>query len=202
MGYALCAGRRLDSLLTWMNHRKTTHPKCVCVWKESREVIVPKRDFSKFPRANGHVKMAGEGSGVRPSDRIRQDTEDGDEHRNDLQGETAEPDSAEPQQEQDDLEAKHDVWSISGSFIYRHHITFKRGNFVRATVKLIFLSTQNWTYCKIVRLIGVTGFSTHANNKFFLCLRLWKFRSARSSFFILLSFFFSHPESCLKICFL
>ena len=83
---------------------------------------MPKRDFLKFPRASGHVKMAGEGSGVRPSDRIRQDTEDGDEHRSDLQGETDEPDSAEPQQEQDDLEAKHDVWSISGSFIYRHHV--------------------------------------------------------------------------------
>ena len=89
--------------------------------------------------------------------------------------------------------------SLEASFTV---ITFLRGNFVRATVKLIFLSTQNWTYCKIVRLIGVTGFSTHANNKFFLCVRLWKFRSARSSFFILLSFFFSHPESCLKICFL
>ena len=44
-----------------------------------------------------------------------------EKHSSDFQGETDEPDSAEPQQEQDDLEAKHDFWSISGSLIYRHH---------------------------------------------------------------------------------
>ena len=53
------------------------------------------------------VKSAGNGSGVRPSDRIRQETD--------------EPDSAEPRQEQHDLEAKREFWSISGSFTYRHH---------------------------------------------------------------------------------
>ena len=49
------------------------------------------------------------------------------------------------------------------------------------------------------------GASTHAKNKKCLCVRLWKgdlFRSARSSFFFLSSFFFSQPESCLKFIFL
>ena len=49
------------------------------------------------------VKLAGRGSEVRPSNRIRL-IEEGEEHRSDLQGETDEPNSA----EQDDLEAKHD----------------------------------------------------------------------------------------------
>ena len=77
--------------------------------------------------------------------------------------------------------------SLEASFTV---ITFKRGNFVRATIKLIFLSTQNWTYCKIVRLIGVTGFSTHANNKNFLCVRLWK-GTCFGQRVLLSSFFFS-----------
>ena len=39
---------------------------------------------------NGSVKLAGKGSEVRPSNRIRQDIEKGEEHRGDLQGETDE----------------------------------------------------------------------------------------------------------------
>ena len=43
-------------------------------------------------------------------------------HRSDLQGEAGEADSAEKQREQDDLEAERDFWSISRSFIHRHHV--------------------------------------------------------------------------------
>ena len=35
----------------------------------------------------------------------------------DLQGQTDEPNSAEQQREQDEMEAKHDFWSTAGSFI-------------------------------------------------------------------------------------
>ena len=45
--------------------------------------------------------------------------------------------------------------------------------------------------------------STHANNKKFLCVRLWKgtrfCRRVLFSSFFFLSFFFSHPESRLRI---
>ena len=48
--------------------------------------------------------------------------EEKEKHSSDVQGGTDEPDSAEPQQEHDDLKAKHDFWSISGSLVYRHHV--------------------------------------------------------------------------------
>ena len=62
--------------------------------------------FSLHPlHCGGSVKLASE---VRPSDRLRQDVEEGEEHRSDPQGEADEPNSAEQQREQDDLEGKHD----------------------------------------------------------------------------------------------
>ena len=44
-------------------------------------------------------------SETRNSSRIRQDVEEGEEHRSDLQGATDEPDSADQQQEQNESEA-------------------------------------------------------------------------------------------------
>ena len=58
---------------------------------------------------------------VRPSNPIRSDIEEGEEHRSDLQGEVDEPDSAEQQREQDELEAKHAFWCISGNFVCTCH---------------------------------------------------------------------------------
>ena len=82
------------------------------------------------------MKLAGKGSETRTSNRIRQDIEEGEEHRSDLQGETDESDSAEQQREQDELEAKRGVWEISGSFMHRHHVQEKT-KFVCATRKLV-----------------------------------------------------------------
>ena len=78
MGCALHAERRLDSLQTLMIYRKTTHSKCVCVCQKKKIKRSSRAETrnSWLPRANGHVKLAGEGSGVRPSDRIQQDTEE------------------------------------------------------------------------------------------------------------------------------
>ena len=73
--------------------------------------------------------------------RIRQDIEEGEEHRSDLQGETDETDSAEQPPEQGELEAKRDFWIISGSFIYRHHVQ-KRRKIARASRKLVACATQ------------------------------------------------------------
>ena len=61
-----------------------------------------------FPFATGSATLAGKGSEVRTSDRIRQDIEGREEHLSDLQGESDEPDSAGQQHEQDEVEAKHD----------------------------------------------------------------------------------------------
>ena len=87
---------------------------------KAKEVLMPKGgDNFTFPFVNGAVKLAGKGSEVRHANRIRQDIERGEEHRSDLQGETDEPDAAEQQREQNELEAKYDFWSTSGSFINR-----------------------------------------------------------------------------------
>ena len=68
-----------------------------------KEVLVPKEgDKFIIPFADGSAKLAGTGSDVRNSSRIRQDVEEGEEHRSDLH----EPDSADQQQEQDESEAK------------------------------------------------------------------------------------------------
>ena len=75
-----------------------------------------------FPFVNGFAKLGRKGWETRTPDRIRQDIEEREEHRSELQGEKDEPDSAEQQTEQDELETKHDFWSISRSFIYRHHL--------------------------------------------------------------------------------
>ena len=75
-----------------------------------------------FPFMNGSAKLAGQRSEVRTSDRIRQDVEEGEEHCSDLQGETDEPDAAVQQQERDELEAKRDFWSVSGSLTDRHDV--------------------------------------------------------------------------------
>lgn len=55
----------------------------------------------RFLFASGSVKLARKGTAVRPPDWIRQDIEEGEEHRSDLQGAADEPDSAEQQREQD-----------------------------------------------------------------------------------------------------
>ena len=79
-------------------------------------------DDFRFPIVGGSVKLARKGSEVRPSNQIRQDIEEGDEHRSDPQGETDDPDSAYQQRGQDELEAKRDFWIISASFIHRHRV--------------------------------------------------------------------------------
>ena len=60
----------------------------------------------------------------------------GEEHRSDLQGETDKPDSAEQQREQDELEAKYDFWSISGSFISRTHVEERQKMHVSQDISL------------------------------------------------------------------
>ena len=105
--------------------------------KKTREVLLLKVGYNLIlPCADGPVKLAVKGCEVRPSNRIGQDIEEGDPHRSDLQGETDEPDSAEQQRKQYELEAKPDFWSISGNFIYRHQVQGGQ-KFVRATRMLV-----------------------------------------------------------------
>ena len=90
-------------------------------WKQ--KILYRKKEtIFLFPFVNGSVELARQRLEIRPSNRIRQDVKEGEGHHSDLQEETDEADSAEQQREQDKLEAKHNFWSISGSFICRHHV--------------------------------------------------------------------------------
>ena len=87
----------------------------------AKEVLVPKRgDKLIFSWTDGTVKLAGKYHEFRTSDHTRRQPEPGDEHRSILQGETDDPDPAEQHKERGGLEARHNFWIISGSFIYRH----------------------------------------------------------------------------------
>ena len=54
---------------------------------KTNEVLVPKEgDNFMFPCVSGSAKLSGKGSEIRTSDPIRQDIEEGEEHRSVLQG--------------------------------------------------------------------------------------------------------------------
>ena len=122
---------------------------------KTKEVLVSKEgDNFIFPFVNGSVRLAGKGSEVGPSGRIRQEFEAGEEHRSDLQGETDTPDSAEQQRAQDELEAKlHFAHSRSGKD--QHWTCHKKSHFPSHSSKLMLSGrqTQHWTFCRNVRWV-------------------------------------------------
>ena len=91
----------------------------------AKEVLSPmKGDHFIFPVADGTVKISGEDRRLRTSTLIRDRPERGEEQEV-LRGESDELSSPTPLQDdstRDDAEAKNDFWSITGDFIYRHHV--------------------------------------------------------------------------------
>ena len=87
----------------------------------AKEVIFPKQRKFIFPIANGRIKTTGRGQELRTSTLVQ--------HRP-IQGESnldflGESEGSLPQPHDSLLdagEATHDFWSMSGSFIYRHHV--------------------------------------------------------------------------------
>ena len=88
----------------------------------AKEVIFPKQGEFIFPIANGRIKTPGGDQDLRTSTLVR--------HRP-IQGESnfdflGESEGSPPQPPQDSLpdagEAINDFWSMSGNFIYRHHV--------------------------------------------------------------------------------
>ena len=77
-----------------------------------------------LPFVDGSAMLAGKVSEIRTSDRFRQDIEKSDNTAEIKERRMNQIDSAERQQEHDELEAKHDFWSFSESFIVV--IMFKR----------------------------------------------------------------------------
>ena len=89
----------------------------------AKEVLTPMNGENfKFPVTDGTVKISGGDQNLRTSTLTR-DSPDRGEEQDILRGES-EGSSSTPRQDSSwyDGEAKGDFWSISGGFIYRHHV--------------------------------------------------------------------------------
>ena len=89
----------------------------------AKEVLTLQRSGNFIvPVADGTVKLSGRDHALRTSTFI-QDRPDGGEEQGNFQGES-DGSSSTPRQDSSwiDGEAKIDFWSISGDFIYRHHV--------------------------------------------------------------------------------
>ena len=95
----------------------------------AKEVLTPmKGDNFIFPVADGTVKISGGDQRPRSSTLIRDRPERGEEQI--LRGESDGLSSPTPHQDDstlDDAEARNDFWSITGEFIYRHHVELRVG---------------------------------------------------------------------------
>ena len=89
----------------------------------AKEVLTPKNcETCFFPFADGTVKLSGGDQVLRTSTLIRDSPDRGEEQGN-LPGE-ADLSSSTPFRDSspDDGETRNDFWSISGNYIYRHHV--------------------------------------------------------------------------------
>ena len=87
----------------------------------AKEVIFPKEGEFTFPLADGRIKTPGEDQELRTSTLIRPRPSQGEGHVDFLgesEGSLPQPHDSLP----DAGEAINDFWSMSGSFIYRHHV--------------------------------------------------------------------------------
>ena len=91
----------------------------------AKEVLTPQRSGNFiFPFADGKIKIFGRDKRLRTSTLIR-DRPERREEQEVLRGESDGLSSPNPLQDdstRDDAEAKHDIWSITEDFIYRHHV--------------------------------------------------------------------------------
>ena len=124
LGYALYAVRiwKGDVLIADLEELETMDASDI-YWKRlnAKEVIFPKHGEFIFPIADGRIKTPGGDQELRTSTLTRPRPIQGEGHVDFL----GEPEGSLPQP-QDSLpdagEAINDFWSMSGSFIYRHHV--------------------------------------------------------------------------------
>ena len=124
LGYALYAGRiwKGDVLIADLEELETMdvsdiHSKRL----NAKEVMFPKEGEFTFPIADGRIKTPGEDQALRTSTLIRPRPNQGEGHIDFLE----ESEGSFPQPYDSLLvagEAMHDFWSMSGSFVYRHHV--------------------------------------------------------------------------------
>ena len=124
LGYALYAGGiwKGDVLVADLEELETMDASEIYSKRlNAKEVIFPKEGIFTFPIADGRIKTPGEDQDLRTSTLIRPRPSRGEGHIDFL----GESEGSFPQPH-DSLpvagEAINDFWSMSGSFIYRHHV--------------------------------------------------------------------------------
>ena len=124
LGYALYAGGiwKGDVLIADLEELETMDASEIYSKRlNAKEVIFPKEGEFTFPIADGRIKTLGEDQELRTSTLIRPRPSRGEGHIDFL----GESEGSFPQPH-DSLpvagEAMNDFWSMSGSFIYRHHV--------------------------------------------------------------------------------
>ena len=108
----------LQTLRSW---RRWTHRKSTQKRLNAKEVIFPEKVEFIFPIADGRIKPPGGDQDLRTSTLIRQRPIRGESHIDFL----GESEGSHPQSQNslpDAGEAMNDFWSMSGNFIFRHHV--------------------------------------------------------------------------------
>ena len=124
LGYALYAGGiwKGDVLIADLEELETMDASEIYSKRlNAKEVIFPKQGEFIFPIADGRIKTLGGDQELRTSTLIRHRPIQGDSHIDFLgesEGSLPQPHDSLP----DAGEAINDFWSMSGSFIYRHHV--------------------------------------------------------------------------------
>ena len=124
-GYALYAGRILkgDMLVADIDELETMDASEIYSKRlNAKEVIFPKEKGNFiFPAADGRIKLHGRDQELRTSTLIRERPLRGESHV-DILGESEGSLSPLHDSFPDAGEAVNDFWSMSGNFIYRHHV--------------------------------------------------------------------------------
>ena len=124
LGYALYAGGiwKGDVLIADLEELETMDaPEIYSKRLNAKEVIFPKQGEIIFPIADGRIKTAGGDQDLRTSTLVRHRPIQGESNIDFLgesEGSLPQPHDSLP----DAGEAINDFWSMSGNFIYRHHV--------------------------------------------------------------------------------
>ena len=124
LGYALHAGEiwKGDVLVADLEELETMDASEIFSKRlNAKEVIFPKQGEFIFPIAGGRIKKPGGDQELRTSTLIRHRPIQGDSHIDFLgesEGSLPQPQDSFP----DAGEAINDFWSMSGNFLYRHHV--------------------------------------------------------------------------------
>ena len=151
LGYALYAGGiwKGDIMVADIEELETMDASEIYSKRlNAKEVIFPKENGKFiFPVADGRIKLPGGDQDLRTSTLIRDRPIRGESHRNIL-GESEGSPLSPPQDSYPDAgEAINDFWSMSGNFIYRHHVEPRVKLYSPREESFPIPLKRHWMYC-------------------------------------------------------